>query len=141
MAHFKLGLALGEQGQFDEAIVACRRAMELKPDDPDAHYSLGISLGNTGRLDEAVAAYRKAIALQARSCRESLQPWARALATREARPGSDQPGAWPRAGLATQGLALSVGRVGARMPPAARGRGPAAITHSPGSALRFWQAI
>ena len=64
MAHFELGLVLGEQGQLDEAIAACRRAIELKPDHADAHYGLGTFLVRTGRLDEAVAAYRKAIALK-----------------------------------------------------------------------------
>ena len=64
MAHYQLGLVLSEQGQLDEAIAACRRAIELKPDHADAHYSLGVFLGRTGRPDEAVAAYRKAIALE-----------------------------------------------------------------------------
>ena len=64
MAHFELGLALGEQGQLDEAIAACRRTIELKPDHADAHFSLGNFLAQTGRLAEAEAAYREAIALR-----------------------------------------------------------------------------
>ena len=64
MAHLRLALALGEQGQLDEAIAACRRAIQLKPDDADAHYNLGTFLARTGRLAEAVAAYREAIALR-----------------------------------------------------------------------------
>ena len=133
MAHFKLGWVLGEQGQLDEAIAACRRAIELKPDHADAHYSLGNFLARTGRLDEAVAAYRKAIALRpdhAEShCNLGIALWKQGKLA----PALIEPGAWPRAGLATQGLALSVGRVGARMPPAARGRWPAAITRYRGT--------
>ena len=64
MAHFKLGLVLGQQGQLDEAIAACRRSIELKPDHADAHYILGIYLADAGRPGEAEAAYRKAIALK-----------------------------------------------------------------------------
>jgi tetratricopeptide (TPR) repeat protein len=49
---------------IDEAIAACRRSIELKPDFADAHYILGNYLDDAGRPDEAEAAYRKAIALR-----------------------------------------------------------------------------
>jgi Flp pilus assembly protein TadD len=60
----KLGWVLGLQGQLDEAIAACRRAIELKPDHAGAHYSLGIHLDHANRPGEAEAAYRKAILLR-----------------------------------------------------------------------------
>ena len=51
-------------GQLDEAIAACRRSIELKPDFAHAHYKLGNFLHDAGRPDEAETAYRKAIALR-----------------------------------------------------------------------------
>jgi len=61
-AHSNLGNALKEQGRYDEAIAAYRRAIELKPDYAEAHNNLGNALKEQGRLDLAVAAYRRAIA-------------------------------------------------------------------------------
>ena len=34
---------LAEKGHLDEAVAACRRASQLKPDDGYAHYDLGLS--------------------------------------------------------------------------------------------------
>ncbi len=53
---------LRAQGQSD-ALVACRIALALKPDDPRAHFNLGLVLQEQDRPDEAVACYRKAVAL------------------------------------------------------------------------------
>ena len=52
------------QGKFDEAIAACRRAIEIKPDYADAYCNLGVALGMQGKLDEAIAAYRQAIEIK-----------------------------------------------------------------------------
>jgi predicted O-linked N-acetylglucosamine transferase (SPINDLY family) len=43
-AHSSLGGALGAQGQIEEAITCFRRALHLKPDDPEVHSNLLISL-------------------------------------------------------------------------------------------------
>jgi tetratricopeptide (TPR) repeat protein len=59
----ELDKVLGDRGQRVEAIATCRRAIQLKPEHPNAHYTLGNLLFGAGRLDEAVASYRKAIAL------------------------------------------------------------------------------
>ena len=61
---FKEALAAHRAGQLDEAIAACRRSIELKPEFADVHYKLGNFLDDAGRPDEAEAAYRKAIALR-----------------------------------------------------------------------------
>jgi predicted O-linked N-acetylglucosamine transferase (SPINDLY family) len=63
-AHFNLGNALMGQGKLDEAIVAYRRAIEIKPDYAAAYTTLGIALAGQGKLDEAIAAYRRAIGIK-----------------------------------------------------------------------------
>ena len=90
IAHFGLGSALGEQGQPEDAIAACRRAIELKPDYARAHYGLGRPLlFRGGRLDEAVAALRKAIALEPDHAESHCNLGLAALEARGARPGCD----------------------------------------------------
>jgi predicted O-linked N-acetylglucosamine transferase (SPINDLY family) len=59
-----LGNALCEQRRFDEAIVACHRAIALEPDFAQAYYNLGNALREVGRLDEAIVAYDRVIALK-----------------------------------------------------------------------------
>ena len=39
---------------------ACRRALALRPDFPEAYHNLGVALGKQKKLKEAVAAFRKA---------------------------------------------------------------------------------
>ena len=53
-AHGNLGSVLRDQGHLDEAITACRRAIQLKPDFADAHY-------NAARLHERLGHATKAI--------------------------------------------------------------------------------
>jgi len=45
-------------------VTALRRALQLKPDYPDAHNNLGNALRECGQLDEGVAAYRRALQLK-----------------------------------------------------------------------------
>ena len=47
-AHYELGCSLGEEGQHEPAVRALRRALELKPDLPDAWRALGDMLTITG---------------------------------------------------------------------------------------------
>ncbi len=56
-AHYELGVTLNELGQPEEAIGAWRRAVELKPDMPDAWRALGDALTVSGDLSGADAAY------------------------------------------------------------------------------------
>jgi tetratricopeptide (TPR) repeat protein len=60
-AHFNLGLALYDKGQFDAAIAAYKEAIRIKKDYAEAHYNLGNALHEKGRLDEAIAEYKEAI--------------------------------------------------------------------------------
>jgi Flp pilus assembly protein TadD len=52
------------QGRFPEAEAACRAALLLQPDLPQAHTNLGNALKEQGRHKEAEAAYRAALRLQ-----------------------------------------------------------------------------
>ena len=53
-----------QSGRLDEAIAACRRAIELEPELAEAHNNLGNALKDQGRLDQAIAAYHRAIELK-----------------------------------------------------------------------------
>ena len=56
--------ALKEQGKLGEAAICYRRAVQLKPDYPEAHNNLGAALNDLGKPDEAVACYRRALELK-----------------------------------------------------------------------------
>ncbi len=61
LAHNDLGIVLANSGRIDEAIEHYRKALEIKPDYPDAHNNLGIALASGGRIDEAIEHYEKAL--------------------------------------------------------------------------------
>ena len=52
------------QGRLDEATTCYRRALELKPDYPEAYSNLGYLLKDQGQFDEAEACYRRALDLK-----------------------------------------------------------------------------
>ena len=56
-AHYELGRSLGEAGQTEAAVAALRRAVELKPDLPDAWRALGDMLIISGDPAGADSAY------------------------------------------------------------------------------------
>src|SRR5438128_1324892 len=60
----KLGDALFDLGNLDEAIVCYRHAIELQPDFIPAHYNLGTALKDQGKLDHAAAYFRRALGLK-----------------------------------------------------------------------------
>ena len=55
-AHYNLGLAYNEKGEYDKAIVSYKKAIEVKPDYADAHIRLGLVY-----YEEAIASLSKAI--------------------------------------------------------------------------------
>jgi len=63
MAHYNLGIVLGEQGEAEQAIDHYRRAVDLRPDYAEAHYNLGRLLVEQGQFDDAIAHYEKAAAI------------------------------------------------------------------------------
>lgn len=61
--HFVQAYALAEEGKAAEAAEELAKAVELKPDFPQAYFNWGVELGNLGRIEESIPKYRKAIAL------------------------------------------------------------------------------
>jgi Flp pilus assembly protein TadD len=59
-----LGIALGQQGNFDEAIVHLAEALRLDPNRAQAHYYLGKALVQRGKIDEAIAHFEEALRLK-----------------------------------------------------------------------------
>ncbi len=55
------GIALAQQGRFDEAVASFQQALQLRPDYIDAHNNLGNVLMFQGRLEEAVSSYQRAL--------------------------------------------------------------------------------
>jgi Flp pilus assembly protein TadD len=65
MPHFNLGVIQGRKGLRSDAIAEYRRAIELKPDYPQAHFNLGCELEKIpGRMNDAIAEYREAVRLE-----------------------------------------------------------------------------
>ncbi len=63
-AHDILGLALADQGRFDEAKAHYQQALEILPGYVGAHLNFGLALESQGRIDEAVGHYRQALQIQ-----------------------------------------------------------------------------
>ncbi|HET7537463.1 MAG TPA: tetratricopeptide repeat protein, partial [Candidatus Didemnitutus sp.] len=59
-----LGIALGDAGNFPEAVDAFHSALAINPNDPNANYNLSQALIALRRLDEAVEAIRRCLFLQ-----------------------------------------------------------------------------
>jgi len=64
---FDVAIQLAQKKQFDAAVPAWRKALELAPDDARAHNNLGVALAENGKIDEALAEYRRSLELDARS--------------------------------------------------------------------------
>jgi len=62
--YFLRGNAHYEAGQYQEALAAYNRALELRPDDPDTLNNRGITLGHLGRHEEALADYNRSLDLR-----------------------------------------------------------------------------
>jgi len=64
VTHYNLGNALFKKGRLDEAIPHYEKALQLRPDDPDARCSLGAVLFRKGQFEQASAQWQKALSIQ-----------------------------------------------------------------------------
>ena len=62
--YFSYGDYHYRRGEYELALKAMDKAIELKPDYATAWYNRGVTLGNLGRYEEALKAYDKAIELK-----------------------------------------------------------------------------
>jgi tetratricopeptide (TPR) repeat protein len=63
-AHNHIGAVLYSQRKITEAAPHFKRAVELKPENPEVHNNLGLVLWYFGHYDEAVAQYREAVRIK-----------------------------------------------------------------------------
>jgi len=63
VAYNSSGVALAEQGRFEEAIDRYLRALRIKPDYAEAQCNLGLALEREGRHEEAISHYLEALRL------------------------------------------------------------------------------
>jgi tetratricopeptide (TPR) repeat protein len=59
-----LGASAAQIGQLDQAIVAFKRVLAIKPDYAEAYNNMGNALKDQGKLEEAREAYNKALAIK-----------------------------------------------------------------------------
>lgn len=64
---FDVAVQLADKKQYDAAVPAWKKALELNPDDPRGHNNFGVALFESGKIDDAVAEYRKSIELNPNS--------------------------------------------------------------------------
>jgi len=62
--YFNRGVDLYQREEYELALEAFDKAIELKPDDADVWSNKGVTLGKLGRYDEALKAHDKAIELK-----------------------------------------------------------------------------
>ena len=60
----KKGLIHAMGKEYEQVIASYDRALEIKPDYPDAWYNRGVALGNLGRFEEAIASYDRALEIK-----------------------------------------------------------------------------
>lgn len=65
-SEFERGTAAARAGRMAEAIIGLQRAIELKPDYPEALYNLGAAYREVGDVDAALTSYRRAADLAPR---------------------------------------------------------------------------
>jgi protein O-mannosyl-transferase len=63
-AHFNLGYAWLNIGQYDNAIASYERVIEINPNSADAHYHLGIACWRNHEWDKAMVEYNRAIEIK-----------------------------------------------------------------------------
>jgi len=63
LAAYNLGHALDQSGRIEQAIPLYRKALEIRPDYPQAHTNLGMALLNQGQKSEAMEHFQEAVKL------------------------------------------------------------------------------
>ena len=58
-----MGASAAQIGHLDQAILAFKRVLAIKPDSADAFYNMGKVLKQLGKLEEAIQAYNNALAI------------------------------------------------------------------------------
>jgi tetratricopeptide (TPR) repeat protein len=64
LANYNLGVALGTQAKFDEAIPRYEQALKIRPDYAEAHLNLANALTDQGKSDAAIQHYERALQLK-----------------------------------------------------------------------------
>jgi tetratricopeptide (TPR) repeat protein len=57
----QLGLALGKEEKFEEAISQFNKILNIDPENVQAHYNLGYALRLQGKFDEAIFHFKESI--------------------------------------------------------------------------------
>jgi tetratricopeptide (TPR) repeat protein len=65
-AYVNLGAVLNLMGNFEDAVVALRKGIQLDPQRVEGYYNLGLVHRKKGQLDLAIQAYREALRLNPR---------------------------------------------------------------------------
>ncbi|MCH8006896.1 MAG: tetratricopeptide repeat protein [Planctomycetes bacterium] len=60
---YNLGVALADEGRFDEAVHSFRQALQIDPTVAKVHNNLGFALRSQGRLEESFRQYQEAVRL------------------------------------------------------------------------------
>ena len=63
-AHYHLGVSYSEAGQYQNAIIHLKKAIQIKPDLAKAHHSLGFVYKKNGQYQEAIISYKEAIRIK-----------------------------------------------------------------------------
>ena len=62
--HSKLGSLLLDRTQVNEAIAQFKKALMLRPDDPETHNNLGAAFARKGQTDDAIRQYQETLRLE-----------------------------------------------------------------------------
>ena len=63
-AHYHLGISYSEVGQYQNAIIHLKKAIQIKSDLAKAHHSLGFVYKKNGQYQEAIISYKEAIRIK-----------------------------------------------------------------------------